>query len=246
CRGRAAGLAIASGFCVRHDDRTMELVGRIHDGAIGRPLAVQTHAAIGLPWRKPAGSGHDRGDRPLRNWISFARFSGGHFVEHHVQAIDRAIWIMGDEPPALAEPLDLPAAAGRRGDGPTDAFGDCPATTAVRYRYADGRSIEASIDRRQQRRDRIVETVIGSAGTGDVVRASIVGRRPWAGGAAAGPGRHAAAIEALVRGVLAGRGSDDGETMCRSTLVAVMGRIASERGRATGWGEWVDCASTPA
>ncbi|MFM9198077.1 MAG: Gfo/Idh/MocA family protein, partial [Planctomycetia bacterium] len=190
-RGRAAGLAIVSGFCFRHDDRMSELVGRIHDGAIGRPLSVRAHAAIGLPWRKPAGSGHDRGDRPLRNWISFARFSGGHFVEHHVQAIDRAIWIMGDEPPALAEPLDLPAAAGRRGDGPTDAFGDCPATTAVRYRYADGRSIEASIDRRQQGRDRIFETVIGSAGTGDVVRASIVGRRPWAAGGAAGPGRHA-------------------------------------------------------
>lgn len=245
-RGRAAGLAIVSGFCFRQDDRMMELVGRIHGGAIGRPLAVQAHAAIGLPWRKPVGSSHDEGDWPLRNWISFARFSGGHFVEHHVQAIDRAVWIMGDEPPTLAEPLDDSAAAGRRGDGPVAAFGDCPAASAVRYRFNDGRSIEASIDRREQRRDSIVETAIGSAGTADLVRGRIVGRKPWAAGAAAGPGRHAATIERLVRGVLTGRVCDDGETMCRSTLVAVMGRIAWERGRAAAWGELGEGASATA
>jgi myo-inositol 2-dehydrogenase/D-chiro-inositol 1-dehydrogenase len=246
---RAAGLALVSGFCFRRDARMVELVGRLHDGAIGRPLSVQAHAAIGLPWCKPLESSHDRGDWPLRNWISFARFSGGHFVEHHVQAIDRAVWILGDVPPVAAEPLDRRAgfaAAERPHGGAIATIGDCPATTPVRYRFADGRTIEASIDRQEQRRDRHVERAIGSAGSCDLVAGRIVGRRPW--GAAQPPraGRHAATIEALVRGILSGRVNHDGETMCRSTLMAVMGRMAAETGRPVAWGELASSASATA
>ncbi len=246
-RGRAAGLALVSGFCFRHDERMVELVERIHDGAIGRPLAVQAHAAIGLPWRKPIDSRHDQGEWPLRNWISFARFSGGHLVEHHVQAIDRAVWILGDVPPVAAEPLASPAPTTGSGfDGAIGAIGDCPAAAAVRYRFADGRTIEASIDRREQFSDRIVETAVGSAGTCDLVRGRIVGRGAWAAGPAPRAGRHAATIEGLVRGILSGRVAHDGETMCRSTLTAVMGRMAVETGRPVAWGDLASRASATA
>lgn len=243
-RSRAAGLTLVSGFCFRRDARTVELVDRLHDGAIGRPLAVQAHAAIGLPWRKPRESDHDRGDWPLRNWISFARFSGGHFVEHHVQAIDRAVWILGDVPPVAAEPLaGLVAVTGPRGDEAIGAIGDCPATTAVRYRFADGRTIEASIVRREQAGDRVVETAVGSAGSCDLMAGRIVGRGAWEAGQPPRAGRHAATIEALVRGILSGRVSHDGGTMCRSTLMAVMGRMAAETGRPVAWGELAGSAS---
>jgi predicted dehydrogenase len=119
------------------------------------------------------------GEWPLRNWISFARFSGGHFVEQHVQAIDRAAWIMGDVAPLTAAGTACSACPsdGAHDNGASGAIGDCPAATAVRYTYADGRTIDASIDRREQTRDRIVETVTGSAGTCDLVRGSITGRR---------------------------------------------------------------------
>jgi predicted dehydrogenase len=243
-RGRAAGLALVSGFCFRRDARMVELVGRLHDGAIGRPLSVRAHAAIGLPWRKPLESSHDQGEWPLRNWISFARFSGGHFVEHHVQAIDRAVWILGDVAPVAADPLEgLVAVPGPRADEAIGAIGDCPAATAVRYRFADGRTIEASIDRREQVGDRIVETAVGSAGSCDLVAGRIVGRGSWGAGQPPRAGRHAATIEALVRGILSGRVSHDGETMCRSTLMAVMGRMAAETGRPVAWGELATSAS---
>lgn len=247
-RSRAAGLALVSGFCFRHDSRMMELVARMHDGAIGRPLSEQAHAVIGLPWRKPLDRGRESGEWPLRNWISFARFSGGHFVEHHVQAIDRAMWILGDAPPLVAESLaDAPwAASGAHGNEATGAIGDCPATTAVRYTFADGRTIEASIDRREQARDRIIEAVTGSDGSCDLVRGIIAGRRAWTAPAIQRPSRHAATIEGLVRGILTGRGAHDGETMCRSTLVAVMGKMAAETRRPVAWSELTGGASATA
>ena len=47
----------------------VEMVARIHDGAIGRPRLVQANAAIGLPWRQPLEIGRESGEWPLRNWI---------------------------------------------------------------------------------------------------------------------------------------------------------------------------------
>jgi predicted dehydrogenase len=253
-RSRAAGLSLVSGFCFRRDARTAEMVSRIHDGAIGRPRMVQVHAAIGLPWRRPVDVDHESGEWLLRNWISFARFSGGHFVDQHVQAIDRAAWIMGDVAPLMAEGLSggrrsLRGAArwahedGAHEDGVTGAIGDCQAATAVRYTFADGRVIEASIDRRERSGDRIVETVVGSAGTCDLVRGVIAGRRNWTAVAQPGPSRFSAGMAALVEGVLSGRGVHDGDTMCRSTLMAVMGRMAAEAGRRVAWGEVADGAA---
>jgi len=248
-RSRANGLSLVSGFCFRRDARMVEMVARIHDGAIGRPRLVQAHAAIGLPWRQPLEIGRESGDWPLRNWISFARFSGGHFVEQHVQAIDRAAWVMGDVEPLMAEglagsPGDLRWAASRaHHNAATGAIGDCPAATAVRYTFADGRVIEASIDRRERAGDRIVETVVGSAGSCDLVRGVIAGRHDWTALPQPGPGRFSAAVAALVGGVLSGRSVHDGDTMCRSTLIAVMGSMAAEAGRPLAWNELAAAAA---
>ena len=42
-------------------------------------------------------------------------------------------------------------------------------------------------------------------------------------------------METLVRGILSGTVTHDGDQMCRSTLLAVMGRMASETGRSVAW-----------
>ena len=236
-RSRAAGLAVVSGFCFRRDDRMVEIVSRLHDGAIGMPRRVQAHAASGLPWRKPAESGRAAGEWPLRNWISFTRYSGGHFVTHHVQAIDRAAWILGDVPPLTAEGMagsSCPA-SGTHDTGATGAIGDCPVLTAVRYTYADGRTIEASVDRRERTGDRTVEIVTGSAGSCDLVRGTIAGRRGSSAVPPPGSGRFSAAMTSRVGGILSGRVANDGDTMCRSTLMAVMGRMAAYTGQEITW-----------
>jgi hypothetical protein len=46
-------------------------------------------------------------------------------------------------------------------------------------------------------------------------------------------------METLVRGILSGTVPHDGDQMCRSTLLAVMGRMAAETGRALAWSEMV-------
>jgi predicted dehydrogenase len=231
-RARAAGLAVVSGFCHRRDARTSDCIARVHDGAIGRPLHVEAHAALGLPWRKPYESGHDPAAWPLRNWVSFRRFSGGHFVAHHVEAIDRAAWLLGDDVPTLIEPLPHPEPQGPDAIG---AIGDCRACVAVRYLFADGRSILASIDRRQRAGWARAELAVGTAGTCDLHAGVIDGPRGRHLLQPPAAGRHQAAMDALVSGILSGRPADDGRTMCQSTLLAVLGSLAAETGRRLPW-----------
>lgn len=231
-RGRAAGLSLVSGFCFRHDPATLALIERVRGGEIGRLLSLQMHAAIGLPWWRPPVAGDAAGGWRLRNWISFTALSGGHFVEHHVEAIDRALWLTGDATPCTAEPLRSTPSEIAVADG----GGDCVPVTAVRYRFADGATLDASLDRRVGGGDRRVETVAGTAGTCDLVRGAIGGA--VVGPAPGGPGRHQAAMSTLVRSVLAGRLVHEGTSMCLSTMTAVMGRAAVEAGRRITWDEF--------
>jgi len=231
-RARAEGLAIVSGFCHRRDARTTACMALIHDGAIGRPFHVETHAAIGLPWCRPLESGHDPARWPLRNWVSFRRFSGGHLVEHHVEALDRAAWLLGDEAPVAVEPLPYPE---RPAPASIGAVGDCRAGVAVRYLFADGRTILASIDRRQRGDAAVAELALGTAGTCDLRAGFIAGSRGRHILPPPAAGRHQAAMDALVRGILSGRPADDGRTMCQSTLLAILGGEAAETGRRQPW-----------
>lgn len=204
------GLSFASGLCARHDPATIAAMSRIRSGdsPAGRPRHVTVHADLGAPWVRPMQAGWNRAEQRLRNWISSPRHSGGHLVERHVHAIDRALWVLGDELPAVARPVT----AGRR-----DA---AAVVTAVRYVYADGRSIDAAIGRSPTGSWQRVETVRGTRGTADLGGiATAPATDPWQ-----------SAMTDLVAAVRGGRPLAAGGPVCRATLVAILGRMAAEAG----------------
>jgi predicted dehydrogenase len=213
---RQYGLSFVSGLCPRRHQPTMETVARIRAGGVGRPLRAAVHARLGLPWRRPVQPDWTALEGDVRNWISCERFSGGHFVAHHIDAIDRAIWALGDDWPVAAVPLQAGA----------DFAG-----TAVRFLYDDGRFIDASIDRREGGTCWIEERLTGSTGLADLRRHAVAG---WRHGGDA-PNPYQACASAFIASLRDGRPADDGDTLCRSTLAAVMGRAASVAGRRVDW-----------
>lgn len=213
---RGRGLSIGSGLCLRHDAATRGIMGRIHDGAIGDVRHVAVRSSIGLPWQRPRQPGWSHEEWRARNWIVEPELSGGSFVEHHIHALDKALWAMGDACPVVALPCARVEPAGSLGSG----------GTSVVYRFADGRAIAASLDRRPGNRSRIDETVTGSRGTASLL--------PTMNGDHA-PSPHAAAMRAMVAAVIAGHRWDETPPLCRSTQTAIMGRMAAENGRAIGW-----------
>ncbi|MFM7108683.1 MAG: Gfo/Idh/MocA family protein [Planctomycetaceae bacterium] len=203
----AAGLCFASGLAERHDPATAAVVGRILDGDAGRPLAVTVRGDLGLPWFRPARPGWTAAEFELRNWISHPRWSGGHLVEHHVAAIDKAFWALGDADPVAAIP---------------DAR-----SGGVRLAFADGRWIEAAFRRRAGAPGLVEERVRCADGTLDLRRPAVApcgDRHPLR-----------VAMARLVESVRSGRRIDDSTTLCRATLAAVAARTALDAATAVTW-----------
>lgn len=209
---RRAGLSLVSGLCLRHDAAMREWIGRIHDGVVGRPLQVAVHASTGAPWSRPAEPGRSAAEHRMRNWIAHVDLSGGHLVEHHVHALDAALWALGDETPDVATPLAWPPSR------PVPDRG-CAAETAVRFGWRDGRSVTAVISRRETTAPGRDETLQGTAGRIGLRPATLRGC-PWR-----------AAMATLLGAIRAGTPANDGSVLCRATLTAVMGRLAAETGR---------------
>lgn len=211
CRAAAAaGLSIGGGLAWRHDPATMAAIAALRRGGIGQPLFAVAHSRIGPAWRKPRHPGQAADEAATRNWIADGSRSGGDLVEHQVHAIDKMLWALGDETPVVAEPVVTPQE---------------PGLAAVRYRFADGRVIEAAVGRRPGGPDQVDELVRGTCGTCDL-RA-----------AATGAGRHRRGMEAFVQSVRQSRPLAEGWILCRSTLAAILGREALAAGTALPWAD---------
>ena len=230
---RRQKLAVVSGLCLRRDESTCGLIGTIRDGAVGQLLQIHAHAALGLPWQKPIEPGWTAAEWRQRNWISFGRFSGGAFVEHHIHAIDRGLWALGDACPVAAVAAQPPRLFSdhRSGRHAGWAIGDCHDVVAVRYTFADGSEMHASCGRGVGL-TKVADTVAGTLGRCDLHASPGSARLPAVG-------MYQSTMNALMQSVRSGIPVDDGTALCHSTLVAIMGRMAATAGRPIHWNEIV-------
>lgn len=212
------GLSFVAGLQSRHDVAVRASVDSIRAGSIGTPLRGVATFSGGLPWRRAADPRWTRHEETIRNWIEHEQFTGGPLVAHHVHAIDRMLWAFGDATPVMAVPLpddqQLPAPLA----GWTAA--------AVRYAFADGRSFEARIDRREGIETRIDERVVGTAGEVDLRRHTDSTPHP-----------HATCAASLVAAIRRGIAVDESAVLGRATLAALMGDLAVRSGLPVRWSD---------
>ncbi|MFM8734803.1 MAG: Gfo/Idh/MocA family oxidoreductase [Pirellulales bacterium] len=230
---RLRGLSLVAGLAARRDGATAATIDRVRRGDIGRPLRGVVDARLGLAWRRtPLASWTPAEDRD-RNWIMWPAMSGGDFVEHLVPAIDRAFWAFGDEQPVAAVPRPSAVAL------PSRPVGRGESATAVTFVFADGRTLDAAVERRAGIATGTVERILGSGGEADL-RRHVVAGMPAAGAtlpAACPVDGLAASVAALVRAVRSGTRIDDADILCRATLAAILGRTAAGDGREVAWEE---------
>lgn len=88
------GLSIAHGFCYRAHPGVRELMARVHAGEIGEVVAIQSTYDTGYLWHVDRTPTMTDMEWQLRNWLYFTWLSGDHNVEQHVHSIDKAMWVM--------------------------------------------------------------------------------------------------------------------------------------------------------
>ena len=93
-------LSLVSGLCWRYDHAVRETMQRIFDGAIGDIVAIQENYLTTTLWQRPRKPEWSEMEYQIRNWLYYTWLSGDHIVEQHIHSLDKALWLMGDQPPA--------------------------------------------------------------------------------------------------------------------------------------------------
>src|SRR5207302_2457858 len=127
-RRAEAKLSLDVGFQIRDCPPFVELVRRIHDGALGKIVCGEAHYLTGYIDR-PAWPNTSPAQRRLRNWIYDRVLSGDIIVEQNIHVIDICNWIL------KAHPLKASATGGRQGRPVSD--GDAYGNYNVLFHYPD-------------------------------------------------------------------------------------------------------------
>jgi myo-inositol 2-dehydrogenase / D-chiro-inositol 1-dehydrogenase len=228
-------LAVVAGFCWRYHYARRAIFEKIHNGDIGDIRAIYATYYTGpvkpmpSPDKRPAGTTDL--EWQLRNWYNFVWLCGDSLVEQAVHSIDKIAWAMKDVPP-----LKAVAVGGRQ---IPNHEGNIYDHFEVNYEYAN--QTRAFMGSRQQSgcHNQNADYILGTKGTGQISvsrrrEVEIIGENDWG---FTGPRNDMYQTEhdELFASIRAGKPLNDGDRMCTSTLMAIMGRIAAYTGQEVTW-----------
>jgi len=227
---RKKKLSIVSGFCWRANAGEREIMARIHDGDIGEPLALQNTYNTGPLWVRPRKPGQTEFEYQLRNWYYFTWLSGDHIAEQAVHSLDKMSWAMKDEAPVRC------VGTGGRQTRTGPEHGHIYDHFSVVYEYANGargyhfcrqfpNSASENSDYFQGTDGTAIIKAFGSLeirNTKNKPRWAFRGQRP---------DMYQVEHNELFAAIRKGEPINHGDWMARSTLLAIMGRMAAYTGQ---------------
>lgn len=222
------GLSIVSGLQSRFHRGWQETVARIHDGAIGQVVAIQSMFLRGPYGLVPRDAKLSETEYQFSNWYHFRWLSGDDVTQSLVHNLDRVSWILKEEMPHWAFGL------GGRSSSFGEVYGDMFDHHTVVYEYASGTRVYALCRTQNGCYNNGTDIVMGTKGTCYLAQCRIEGETNWR---YEGPGNNPYDDEqrALIEAVRRGEPINSGYHMANSTMVAVLGQIACYSGKEVTW-----------
>jgi predicted dehydrogenase len=246
---RAEGkLSLDVGFQIRDCPPFVELVKRIHDGALGKIVCGEAHYLTGYIDR-PAWPNASPTERRLRNWVYDRVLSGDIIVEQNIHVIDICNWILE------GHPLKASATGGRRG---RPADGDAYGNYNVVFRYPDDVDVTFSSTQFAKGWWDVTERFFGTKGTSQSPYSGplgIWGEQPWQYADPAQTSAQPQAFsttgsfhsnleyadaekkKAFVESITSGKFHNQAAKGAESALSCMMARTAAYTGREVSWDE---------
>lgn len=236
------GLKVGVGLQRHHEEKYLETIRRLKEGAIGDIRMLRCYWNGGTIKQPVDRAGLTELEFQVRNWYFFTWLSGDHIVEQHVHNLDVCNWIMG------APPVSALGMGGRQmRTGPS--YGDIFDHHAVEYTYADGTKMFGVCRQMPGCEPLVGEFAVGTKGEVDVGNGRI---KPAAksdavawefprprGGAkgTAGPNPYQVEHDALFRAIRSDTPHMEAKTGAQATMTAILGRMATYTGRTVTWEE---------
>ncbi|MCA9226040.1 MAG: Gfo/Idh/MocA family oxidoreductase, partial [Planctomycetales bacterium] len=210
------GLNVVSGLCWRYDYGVRATMDRIKDGALGDIVAIQENYLTGALWHRGRQESWSEMEYQMRNWLYFTWLSGDHIVEQHIHSLDKALWLMNDEPPAKCFGL------GGRQVRTEDKWGHIYDHFAVCYEWANGVKTFAYTRQMSGCANDVDDYVLGTKGRAQILRNKIEGENPYQYEGPK-PSMYDVEHQFLFKAIRDGKPINNGKYMSYSTLMAIMG-----------------------
>lgn len=228
---RRKKLSLVSGFCWRSNYGERAIMERIHGGEIGEPMALHNTYNTGPIWVKPRQPGQTDLEYQLRNWYYFAWLSGDHIVEQAVHSLDKMAWAMNDVPPVRC------VAHGGRQVRTGIEYGHIFDHFSVVYDYANGaRGFHFCRQQAGCASDNS-DYLIGTKGIAKIKAfgpLEITGQNNWRFRSER-PDMYQVEHDEFFASIRRDEPMNHGDWMAKSTLLAIMGRMAAYTGQVITW-----------
>ena len=220
-------LAVVSGLCLRYGTNYREAVKRIQGGSIGRTVSVVANDLRSGRWARPRQEDWDDITYQTRNWYNFTWLSGDFNVEQHVHMLDVASWALGDRYPVKA------VGTGGRQVLTGPEYGNIYDHFSIVYEYADGTRMFAHARQQPGCKGDISVQILGATGVANLSSGGMkVG--DWET-KEKGNDVYQTEHDELFKSIRQGEPINNGEYMSKSTLLAIMGRMAAYTGQQITW-----------
>jgi predicted dehydrogenase len=226
-------LSVVSGLCLRYDWGFQETIRRIHDGAVGDVFTLQANDYRGGIWVKPRQPDWTDMTWQMRNWYYFTWLSGDFNVEQHVHFLDVCSWVMKNEYPIRA------VATGGRQVRTGPEYGHIYDHFSVMYEYANGAKLFAVCRQQPGCYNEMSGLVRGTKGSAQLRerRRGLAITNDDGEWAYTGESNSIYQTEhdELFASIRKGEPINNGDYMAKSTLLAIMGRMAAYTGQEITW-----------
>ncbi|MCC7011799.1 MAG: Gfo/Idh/MocA family oxidoreductase [Planctomycetes bacterium] len=227
---RQKKLAVVSGLCYRYEHKKRETIQRIHDGAIGQILAAQTTYNTGGLWHRGRQPEWTDMEWQMRNWLYFTWLSGDHIVEQHIHSLDKVAWALGGYPLSVT-------ASGGRAQRTDPKYGNIYDHFNSVYEFAGGVKVFSSCRQWNGASSDVSDHVFGTKGIAHLQSHAIEGENAWRhrGKDDESDDMYQNEHDELFASIRKGEPIDNSDYMCKSTLMAIMARMAAYSGQTITW-----------
>lgn len=228
-RANEKGLKVGVGLQRHHDSRYQETIKRIHDGAIGDIVLLRAYWNSGGVWVRPREAGQSEMEYQMRNWYYFNWLCGDHIVEQHIHNLDVCNWVMG------GFPVKAQGQGGRQVRTGID-HGEIYDHHVVEYTYENGTKLLSQCRHVPGAWSSVSEHAHGSMGSANIGAGRIDGGGGWSF-------RHREEVanayqvehDRLFAAIRSGVAHNETEYGAKSTLTAILGRMATYSGVEVSW-----------
>jgi len=230
---RSKGLALVSGLCWRYHPGKLATFEQIKNGVIGEIVSMQCSYMASGVWdpRRTREKCDSEMEYQIRNWYYYTWLSGDFNVEQHIHSLDKMMWAMNDQVPE-----SISGSGGRQVR--TEArYGNIYDHFDIVYTWPNGVKAFARCRHWPNCESEVEDYIIGTKGRVNVMSHKIedhAGHLIWKYD---GPDGDMYQIEhnELFASIRSGQPINNGDYMCKSTLMAIAGRMAGYTGQRLTW-----------